>query len=538
MNKRIAMQYIHLRIALFLSIIFAISSVTLQGAQEPDLLDTLGKQLQAYATAHATGSDQDGNRIRMIVGMGEGLDQALAQGDMQSIQAFLGQIGQIPDLPADLKATITQLQSDLPKLMEAADDKYVADVDTMLMKTHQACLDAKTEKDLDPMLKDLGTLRRPRNGSNSPLVQRQMEKIDAAIQFVTRWQDALAQRDAGNVNSANEIMQQLARDSHYPILTQDEIRIRTPAKAAPDSDQAAQTGGGRRGGIGNNSAPAPAVAEVDPVVVNDILVKIKSFDDLDAANKDLEKLSQMSQGRQNSPNQAIAEEASAAKSYVAALQTAYADYQQGFYDEAIRSSSSVINTNPHDWIKEIVRLRGAFIKMILPKYLAMPGAEKPAADENAMDFLLRMSAKAKKEQRWSDLLIYLNAYRLFGFGANNFTAGSGPPAWLTTDIANCQDYVGAQNLEATGNLVEAITAYQRILLRPGDYSPTAETMIRMQSLQKDHPDAYQEALKLAETQIGTDEFHQEIITEVQQMIRGSGARGLFPGGGGRGPSTR
>jgi tetratricopeptide (TPR) repeat protein len=530
------MQY-YLRIPLFLSIILAIFSITLHGAEETDLLDTLGKQLQAYATAHAAGSDQDANRIRMIIGMGEGLDQALAQGDTQSIQAFLGQIGQMPDLPADLKTTITQLQSDLPKLMEEADDKYVTDVDAMLTKTHQACLDAKVENDLDPMLKDLGTLRRPRNGSNSPLVQRQMAKIDAAIQFVTRWQDALAQRDAGNLNSANEIMHQLANDSHYPILTQDEIRTHTPPKEAP-GDQVAQTGGGRRGGIGNNSAPTPVVAEIDPVVVNDILVKIKSFDELDAASLDLGKLSQLSQGRQGSPNQAVAEEASAAKSYVSALQTAYADYQQGFYDEALRSSTSVINTNQHDWIKEIVRLRGAFIKMILPKYLALPGAEKPAADENAMDFLLRMSATAYKEQRWSDLLIYLNAYRLFGFGTNNMTAGSGTPTWLTTDIANCQDFVGAQNLEATGNLVEAITAYQRILLRPGNYSPTGETMARMQTLQKDHPDAYQEALKLAETQISTDEFHQQILSEVQQMIRVSGARGFPSGGAGRGLPAR
>ncbi len=131
--------------------------------------------------------------------------------------------------------------------------------------------------------------------------------------------------------------------------------------------------------------------------------------------------------------------------------------------------------------------------------------------------------------------MFLDAYRQFGFGSVNSAASSGPPTWLTTDIANCRDFVGAQNLEAGGSVVEAIMAYQRIVKQPGNYSPTEEALARLQALQKDHPDAYQEALKLAETQVVTDEFHQQILNEVQQMIRSNtGARGMPVGPAARG----
>ncbi len=515
------MKNLRPRLVLLYLIVGVFSNVGLLGAPAPDLLTTLGKQLQDYSNAHQASTEPGVSRMRILANSGQVLDQALADGNVQDIKSFLNEISLMPDLPSDLKATLAQLQRDLPGMMEAAADKYVVDVDAIIAATRQACLAAKTEKDLDPMLKSLGVLRRPRMNSNSPLVQRQMSKVEAAIQFVTHWQDALAQRDAGNVNSASDIMQQLAKDTHYPIMTQDEIRAHIPAREPPPVKT--PTAGASRA---VEQTPAVPDAGVSPQLVLEVLIRIKNLDDLDTAVSELSKLGPASQMRPATGVPSVGEEAGIARGYIEALQKAYAEYGQGFYDDAIRSSTSYSNNNPHDWMKEIVRLRGVFVKMILPKYLALPAAEKPAADENAMDFLLRMAAEAKRDHRWSDLKMSLEAYRQFAFGNFAAAASSGPPDWLATDIANCGDFVAGQNLEAGGNLVEAILAYQRVLQQPGNYSPTAEAVARLQALQKGNPDSYQAALKQAELQVTGEELHQKILAEVQQMLR------TMPGGRG------
>ena len=64
-------------------------------------------------------------------------------------------------------------------------------------------------------------------------------------------------------------------------------------------------------------------------------------------------------------------------------------------------------------------------------------------------------------------------------------------------------------------------------------------MARLQVLQKGNPEAFQAALKQAELQGTSEELHQQILNEVQQMLRTipgargasilQGARGGIPG---------
>ena len=98
--------------------------------------------------------------MRILANSGQVLDQALADGNVQDIKSFLNEISLMPDLPSDLKATLAQLQRDLPGMMEAAADKYVVDVDAIIAATRQACLAAKTEKERAPLEQEARDLER------------------------------------------------------------------------------------------------------------------------------------------------------------------------------------------------------------------------------------------------------------------------------------------------------------------------------------------------------------------------------------------
>ena len=185
----------------FLGLAFA-----LPGRADPldERLEKLRLMLaEAAAKAEAVTGD-DRQRQRMVAEtLRRGVEMLLPEAG-EGLGNALRQIGAVA--PAEAKAEADALLRDLPKLTEERDERTIAAIEELVKKVAPACLTAKTEAELDPLLRDLGRAARlSRNGREDPRLSRSYRKLSAAERAVTLWQDYLAQLAAGNVEAGGKV---------------------------------------------------------------------------------------------------------------------------------------------------------------------------------------------------------------------------------------------------------------------------------------------------------------------------------------------
>jgi hypothetical protein len=364
-------------------------------------------------------------------------------------------------LSPEAKEKVTALQRELPKFVEQKQRAFMAEVGAMIEKAGKACLDAKTESDLDPIVAALGALRKQRADTRdgfSEARQRLNTRLDGAIRFVNRWQDYLAQAGKGFDGAARNVLRELAdpsgNQSNYPILPRDQIVARLGKELAATAD--------------------------------DVIRTTKTLDEIPKAIAELSRMSREGNARFSGGT-----EFSAPLNELRQIARAHSAFQAGNYGSALLTAAQWEGTGGIA-SPESMRLKTMLLFEVLPRYLELPDNPKPNAGENPSEFLLRLAGEAVQNNDWTRVARVLDAYRLTGFGYRQ------PPSWVAVELDACQQFMAAQNLDKAGQYGPAILAYQRSLKGSGQYSPKRAATQRLRELEKEQPAAFAEATKAPE----------------------------------------
>lgn len=382
------------------------------------------------------------------------LESAIAKDNFEEVEQCLSQLA-VLKLSAEAKEKISQLQKELPKLAEERQKAVATQVAATIEKAGKACLAAKTEADLDPVLVELNALKKSRSDSYSGIGearQRLNTRIDGTVRFVTRWQDALAQSSRGFDAAARAILRELAEPSgsnaYYPILQKSEI----VARLGKDGETTGE----------------------------DVARAVKSLDELPKAIAEVNRLAREIRSGGFEGNTLGNE--------LSQISRAYAAFQGGNYAAAVTTLGQY-EAGANFRSAESIRLKTMLMLQVIPKYLELPDNPQPKAGENPSDFLMRIAEEGAAQQDWARVTRALDTYRLVAFGTRQ------APAWIVSDLDACQQFVAAQNLEKSRRMVSAILAYQRAVKSSGKFNPQKQASERLAALEKEYPQEFKDAGK-------------------------------------------
>jgi hypothetical protein len=278
--------------------------------------------------------------------------------------------------------------------------------------------------------------------------------LESAARFTRRWQDYLAQLNAGNQNAARQIMQELASEGSgsYPILPRSELLARLGTVP---------------------SAPTLSSAPETRVKAKSLDVEINSLDDLSGA---LERLRQFYEGKP------IPEDTTIFLQILLTISNAKDSLEFGRIGAAMQTglgNGVYINRPiPEKYTLLIVKLRRELLMRALPRYLELPPERAPKADENPSDYTLRIAKEASAVGDWLLVSHALETYQRVGF------ENSGIPEWLSPERAALGHYLDGRNMERAGEYESALSSYLQALRAPGNYVPMEDIAERIKAMHK------------------------------------------------------
>lgn len=442
----------------FLRVLFSSLLLCAAGAYAEDSIDTLLGQLRKASETYCSGLKPD-QRQRFGAEPMTVLAASLARiegdfrvGNYESVEQQLRQFSSFVPTP-EVARISSQIFTALQAAREKRDAEFVAKVDELVERTGRLCLTAKTEKELDGLLGELANLRTSpyRGGSNNDLVQRASQKVESAARFTRRWQDYLAQLNAGNQSTARQIMQELAGEGsgYYPILPRSELLARM------------------------GTAPSLSSAGETRVKAKPLDVEIKSLDDLPGA---LERIRQFYDGK------TIPEDTTTYLQILLTINNALDNLESGKIGPAMQTglgNGVYINRPlPEKYTLLIAKLRRELLMRALPRYLGLPSERAPKADENASDYILRITKEASAAGDWLLVSRALDTYQHVGF------ENGAPPEWLPLERAALGQYLSGRNMEQAGEYESALASYLQALRAPGNYVPMEDIAARVKAMHK------------------------------------------------------
>ena len=385
------------------------------------------------------------------------------------------------NIPPGLSGLLDELASELPKLAEQRTERQLAEIDRLVNKAASACLSAKAESDLDPLLRELSVAAgRPRGESaNSEREQRAHRRLRAAIDTVSRWQDYLAHLALGNPAGASSTLQQLLQSTEYPIIARAEIEKRllpTGAARDPRSEQLA------------------------------VIKGVQNIDGLDAA---LEELRRRLAAEQNASNANVLQP-------LQQLAAAVAAARAGFVAEAFHAASTSPNFGGplgSEWDAEVRRLRGLLLLKVLPRYLELREPSGPKEGENVSEYLLRLTEELVKQRRFGEAIRALETYRSVAFPSTTQA-----PPWIAADLEGLRAFAAAERLTVAGSWAEAINSLRRAAEISGKFTPAKEAAERLAELTAAHPEEAKTAARLAEADAIYQRLSRDIASDAARAL--------------------
>ena len=422
--------------------LFVSATIALTGNPEDEIISrlqaALAKEAKEREAAHQGSTDYS-----IMVAQ---LQMAIDSGRWQDATTQLNFVFQNKHSP-EVVNVARELRSQL--LLEVAnrEDAVINRIEDAVKKAGQACLDAKTQKDLDGVLRDLSDLRPAEHTFQPERVRSAYSKVDVALNFVARWQDYLAKKTNGQDKEAAAIIKQLLEHNNvYPVIARSELVARSePAEVA-------------------KSAP-PAKPSIQ-----ELFARTKSLDDLDQLLGSL---------RERTSSKENADETRALIEQVTTLRSAYADLRAGRYGSAFDHYTNRWRTNSPG-AEYLVPLQQQLLLKILPHYLNTPEVIQPMPNETMSDFLLRLVREAKQKHNWDLSLRALQTLKSVAY------ANAPEPAWLSADIVGYSALVVAEKEERAMQFPEAIASYQKALECNGQNLPVDFISQRLAALRKQH----------------------------------------------------
>ena len=445
----------------FHRVLFSSLLLCAAGAYAEDSIDTLLGQLRKESEKYCSGLKPDQRQrfgaepMTVMAASLARIESDLRIGNYESVDQQIRQFSSYVPTP-EVAGISSQIFIALQSAREKRDAEFVTKIDGLVEKTGHLCLAAKTEKELDELLGELANLRMSpnRGGSNNDMVQRASQKLESAARFTRRWQDYLAQLNAGNQNAARQIMQELASEGSgsYPILPRSELLARLGTAS---------------------SAPNPPSAMETPLRAKSLAVEIKSLDDLSGA---LERIRQYYDGKP------IPEETNSYLQVLSTISMAKDNLESGNIGMAMQialgNSMYPVRPLPEKNTLLITKLRRELMMRVLPRYLDLPPDRALKADENSSDYLLRITKEASAAGDWLLVSHVLETYQHVAF------VNSTAPEWLSRDRMTLELYLAGRNMERAGEYESALNSYLQALRAPGKYAPIEDIAERIKAMHK------------------------------------------------------
>ncbi len=447
-------------------------------------LDKLRQSLSAAAAKAAAETPAEPERARRQAATAEMLrrsSEILQPDSGDGTAGALRQISMLESLPPEVVSDLNALLRDLPKLTEDRDDQALAATEALVKKVAPACLAAKEEAELDPLLRELSRpLRGQISRSEDPRLARSQRKLQAAQRAVSQWQDYLAQRAAGNAKAADTILQSLGSQSDYPIIAQEEISRRISAKEPTQGD-------------------AEAVQ---------MLREVKSLDRLPTV---LSELRARLGGREA--------EYSARFATLNQIANADAAYRAGFFGLAFQtatatpSAQEMASAKSENWHAELVRLQGLLLLEVLPRYLELPTAAPPAAGENGANYLLRLADEGAAAARWMDTARIIDTYRLVAF-----RSPAQAPPWIAEDVVGLKAFAAAEQFATAQAFAEAIKSFRQAAESGGKYTPAGRAAARLGEITAAHPEEAKVAAAEGQSEQLLQQLQMKFVVEAVRAM--------------------
>ena len=431
-----------------------------------DELDDLNIALRRSAETLASKMQEQTN---VVLQMAAELEGAVMQGDSDRARKLAQQLAQQPAATEEMKNHAARLARELPRLIDARRDAFIAGTDALVERARRECQSAKIESDLLDLWRELSALKLRQPMRTDPAdVSRSMRRLDAATRTTEAWMDFLVAKSQGNLEKAKEVLSRAKNDTaSYPILPREEYDRRL-AEVSISTDDSAR--------------------------VSALLARIKSIEDTEAVGREID-------DALKPPKDRTFPDAFIVQLFFNEYRSAVAAYLSGDIGEAWQRANASAAIAPGPWFGQTIRLRTMLLNELVPRVLKLPPGAERRPDETSANHLRRLLADAAAKGQWDEVLRIAQARSMMGYEAR----GANP----MSDLANAVGaFLEGQRFEAAADFPGAILAYERVLRSTAEMAPVREASERLKALRQSRPTAFAEAHPRLESDRFTQLFDQ------------------------------
>ncbi len=378
------------------------------------------------------------------------------------------------DLPEEIRTALDTIRQKLMTERTAREKDYAAEIDAACERAGDAVLKAKEPKDLDGTLKELVKLTRQPdynryrgNGEGSSAV-----RLQAASNFVSRWQDYLLARNRNDDRAVTNTLRNLSDNSNQPLLIPRSVILALQPRE-PENDSP-------------RSTPRPVQRPQEQIDADaaGIVEAVKTLGEIPDALAKLAKLRQEITSRSSysySSDSVLGSSVAGLES----IQRAYLEIQHGLATTISLGISRTENTSHPNIENALLPLRVQLVKLVAPRLLGATEEDKAADGEGLDAYLHRLIEAAKKRQDWSAVERGLDLKRTLAASASSAFVNSNDQ-----ETQAFKNFFAGRNLEQARQYEQAVISYLTALRSGQEDLPAALIGERLEAIQMAHPTEY------------------------------------------------
>ncbi len=379
------------------------------------------------------------------------LEAALRRNDLDTVDQILSGLksyGSQSGMPAGWGEFLTELSNGIKDRAEKSWVQWFTEVRALAKDVHDACLTANHSADLDAVLMRTSVMQMKRLNRQNAMVERGSAMINGIVGTLQSWARYLDQRDAGNVNAANEILRNIGRGgSEYPVLSAAEIRSKIEPEKKEITFQTEVVG---------------------------ILSDLNTLDDLPAVVERWKAFQDDPQFSKNDMTQVVAMSAK-----LDLMLRASAALKAGNNSEALAmaSDNSLItgHTDMYPHLKPLIKQ--VVDRVLASKVVAIIGPQEGIA-ENPTKAIKDALTALKQKSDYEGMLELLKLQQGL------------PSREMSLAILAIEHFLAGRRFESSGDLVMAVAEYRTVVAAsPGPLLPQAEATEALKRMEKENPGA-------------------------------------------------
>lgn len=384
--------------------------------------------------------------------------------DLVQIESALQQLAAYLDSKA-LRAECARTAAQIRVLREAKEKQAIDEIETTLKRATEAILSAQRPADLDATLQALGKAR----SQLSSHASRAEHQIEPAIQFVTQWQNYLAQKAAGDKKAAEGTLDRIIGMNQIALLPRSEILARRYGR--PPTPTPTLT-------------PAPTLSATPTPRPHgehfaDVLEELKTPEDLVPV---MTKLVEWA----TDPSRVSPEEMPGLQNTIKSitlLVRAFQEFQAGLPVVLELLLNDPARSEPLGALLSPVR--GQLVKLVLGRYVGAPPELKIKPDEGAQEFLDRVIADAVSRADFMLATRARAAQQLLREGKTE----------VPKERTQAELFINGYNQERAGQFALAVTSYQKALSSGTEIVPPKAIGERLARIKTEYPTEFEEGLQ-------------------------------------------